>query len=313
MFPKKIITLSAASLLLITSTSIALANSLQREEREPEAATGYVDKKAVHGNQFMVAAANPYASKAGYSILKQGGSAVDAAIAVQLVLSLVEPQSSGIGGGTFMLYWDNKKQKLTSFDGRETAPAAANSELFLDKSGKPLSWRDAVVGGRSVGVPGLMATLKMAHDKYGLLPWATLFEQAIELAEHGFVVSPRLEKLLGMNFNPGIHKLPEINQYFFPNGKSVKAGDVLVNKKLAKVYTSVAKEGIDVFYKGWIAKRIVEKVNHANITPGLLSLQDMAAYRVKERAAVCGPYKEFKICGMAPPSSGGVAVIQILG
>lgn len=312
MISKKLITLSAVSLLLFTSASMANITNQHREVREPEAATGYVDKKAVKGQKYMVVAANPYASKAGFNILAQGGSAVDAAIAVELVLALVEPQSSGIGGGTFMLYWDNKKQKMTTFDGRETAPAAATSELFLDKQGRPLKWIDAVVGGRAVGVPSMMATLKKAHDKYGKLAWPVLFEQAIALAENGFVVSPRLEKLLGMNFNPGIHTLPEINQYFFPNGESVKAGDLLVNKKLAKVFRSVAKDGIEVFYQGWIAEKIVEKVQNSAISPGLLTMKDMAAYQVKEREPVCGRYREYNVCGMAPPSSGGVAVIQIL-
>jgi len=283
-----------------------------REAREPEASTGLAKNKAVHGQKFMVVAANPYASKAGFNILKQGGSAVDAAIAVQLVLGLVEPQSSGIGGGTFLLYWDNDKGELTSFDGRETAPKMATSELFSNGTGQPLKWIDAVVGGRSVGVPGILASFKKAHDLYGKLPWSVLFEQAIELAEHGFVVSPRLEKLLGMDFNPGIHILPEINQYFFPNGQSVKAGSVLVNKKLAKVYRSIASDGVDVFYKGWIAKRIVEKVQHSSIAPGLLTMEDMSAYQVAQRDAVCGLYRQFNICGMAPPSSGGIAVIQTL-
>lgn len=316
---KNLFTLSTAGLLLISNTIFANTTDLKkqvsniREVREPEAATGLMTKKAVYGDQFMVVAANPYASKAGFAVLAQGGSAVDAAIAVQLMLALVEPQSSGIGGGTFMLYWDNKNKKMTTFDGRETAPSAATSELFLDAEGKPLKWIEAVVGGRSVGVPGLMATLKKAHDYYGKLPWADLFKQAIALAEKGFVVSPRLEKLLSMNFNPGIHRLPEINQYFFPNGKSVKAGDVLVNKKLANVYRSIAKEGVDVFYKGWIAEKIVEKVQHAAISPGLLSMNDMANYQVIERAPVCGNYREYNVCGMAPPSSGGIAVIQILG
>mgnify|MGYP002700293748 FL=1 len=312
MISKKLITLSAVSLLLFTSASMANITNQHREVREPEAATGYVDKKAVKGQKYMVVAANPYASKAGFNILAQGGSAVDAAIAVELVLALVEPQSSGIGGGTFMLYWDNKKQKMTTFDGRETAPAAATSELFLDKQGRPLKWLDAVVGGRAVGVPSMMATLKKAHDKYGKLAWPVLFEQAIALAENGFVVSPRLEKLLGMNFNPGIHTLPEINQYFFPNGESVKAGDLLVNKKLAKVFRSVAKDGIEVFYQGWIAEKIVEKVQNSAISPGLLTMKDMAAYQVKEREPVCGRYREYNVCGMAPPSSGGIAVIQML-
>lgn len=310
---KTISTLLAASFLLFTTVAIANSLTAPRELREPEAATGYVEKKAVYGDKYMVASANPYATKAGFAILKQGGSAVDAAIATQLVLSLVEPQSSGIGGGTFMLYWDKSKQQLTTFDGRETAPQLATSELFLDKHGKPLSWINAVVGGRSVGVPGLIATFKKSHEQYGKLPWTTLFEPAIKLAEQGFVVSPRLEKLLSMNFNPGIHKLPEINNYFFPNGVSVKAGDILVNKKLAKVYRSIAKEGIDVFYRGWIAEKIVEKVQNSSISPGLLTMKDMATYQVKERDAVCGSYNTYKVCGMAPPSSGGLAVIQILG
>ncbi|WP_353539691.1 gamma-glutamyltransferase [Colwellia sp. KU-HH00111] len=311
---KTLFTLSSISAILLSSSLLSAyaSTDTKRETREPEAATGITVKKAVHGSKFMVASANPYASEAGLAILAQGGSAVDAAIAVQLVLTLVEPQSSGIGGGTFMLHWDNKNNKMTTFDGRETAPSAASSSLFLDPKGKPLRWRDTVVGGRSVGVPGLLATFKKAHDQYGKLPWSVLFEQAITLAENGFIVSPRLEKLLSMNFNPGIHSLPEINQYFFPNGKSVKAGDVLVNKKLARVYRSIAKKGIDVFYQGWIAKKIVEKVQGASISPGLLSLDDMAAYQAKERQAVCGKYRDYNVCGMAPPSSGGVAVIQIL-
>ena len=314
---KTLFALPLASLLLISNPIFAdtfKTNTVikKRELREPEGATGFVAKKAVHGTKFMVAAANPYASKAGFDILAKGGSAVDAAIAVQLVLTLVEPQSSGIGGGTFMLHWDNKKHNMTTFDGRETAPSAATSELFLDKQGKPLRWIDAVVGGRSVGVPGMLATFKKSHDQYGKLPWATLFEQAITLAENGFVVSPRLEKLLGMNFNPGIHKLPEINQYFFPNGKSVKAGELLVNKKLAKVYRAIAKDGIDVFYQGWIARKIIEAVQNSPISPGLLSMKDLASYQVKERAPVCGNYRQYNVCGMAPPSSGGIAVIQIL-
>ncbi len=287
-------------------------SNVKREVREPEAATGYQAKKAVHGKEFMVVAANPYASQAGFKILEQGGSAVDAAIAMQLVLTLVEPQSSGIGGGAFMLHGDNQRQKMTTFDGRETAPSKATSELFLDEHGKPIKWINAVVGGRSVGVPGVLDAFKKAHDKYGKLPWSALFEQAITLADNGFVVSPRLEKLLSLNFNPGIHQLPEINEYFFPNGKSVKAGNTLINKKLARVYRSIAKDGVDVFYHGWLAKKIVSAVQNSAIAPGLLSMKDMASYQAKERAPVCGPYREFTLCGMAPPSSGGIAVIQIL-
>ncbi|KGJ89856.1 gamma-glutamyltransferase [Colwellia psychrerythraea] len=298
--------------LIITQLLLSPVVEAKREIREPEAATGFNQKKAVHAKQYMVVAANPYASQAGLDMLDKGGSAVDAAIAAQLVLSLVEPQSSGLGGGTFMLHWHNKKQQLTTFDGRETAPQLATSELFLNEQGKPLHWADAVIGGKSVGVPGLLAALSKSHQQFGILPWQTLFQPAIKLAENGFVVSPRLEKLLGMNFNPGIHILPEIKEYFSPNGIGVKAGDTLKNPKLAIALRSIAKEGVEVFYQGWIAKKIVEKVQKSPISPGLLSLEDMKSYQAIERPSVCGPYHQYKVCGMAPPSSGGISVIQIL-
>lgn len=301
--------------LFVFSTSLMVSAGVdkKREDREPEAATGTLVKKTVTANHAMVASANPYASKAGVNILKQGGSAVDAAIAVQLVLTLVEPQSSGIGGGAFMLHWDKKSQQLTTFDGRETAPAAATSDMFLDENGQAIPWIKAVVGGRSIGVPGVLAALKKAHDTHGKLAWSVLFEDAINLAENGFIVSPRLEKLVAMEFNPGISLLPTIKNYFFPNGKAVQAGQVLKNPKLAAVYRSLAKNGIDVFYKGWLAKRVVEAVQNAAIAPGRLTLDDMKNYQAKELPAVCGPYREYQVCGMAPPSSGGIAVIQILG
>jgi len=312
--------MTASSFLLRLSTVILLttqfvatpADAAKREVREPEAATGFNKKQAVSAKEYMVIAANPYASEAGLEMLDKGGSAVDAAIAAQLVLSLVEPQSSGIGGGTFILHWHKKNQQMTTFDGRETAPQAATSELFLDEGGKPLKWIDAVVGGKSVGVPGLIAALEKSHQQFGILPWKTLFQPAIKLAENGFIVSARLEKLLGMNFNPGLHTLPEIKSYFAPNGMMVKAGDNLKNPKLAKVLKSIAKEGAEVFYQGWIAEKIVEKVQHASISPGLLSLDDMKKYQAIERASICGPYHQYKVCGMAPPSSGGISVIQIL-
>lgn len=283
-----------------------------QEVREPEAATGLYKKQAVTGKDFMVAAANPYASKAGYNVLKQGGSAIDAAIAVQLVLTLVEPQSSGIGGGAFMLHWDNKNKKLTSFDGRETAPATATNRLFLDEKGKKIPWIKAVVGGRSVGVPGVLAALYQAHQQYGQLPWAKLFDEAIVLAEQGFIVSPRLARLVAMQYNPGISQLPAIKEYFFPNNQPIKAGDLLINRKLAAVYRSLAKDGIKPFYRGWLAQKIVSAVQNAAIAPGQLSVDDMANYRAKQLNAVCGPYRQYNICGMGPPSSGGIAVIQML-
>jgi gamma-glutamyltranspeptidase/glutathione hydrolase len=305
--------LSAVTLLLAI-TFFSQAEVLKKQEdREPEAATGVVQKQAVTAKEFMIAAANPYASEAGFNILKKGGSAIDAAIAVQLVLTLVEPQSSGIGGGAFILHWDKQNKFLTTFDGRETAPKAATSELFLDENGKAISWIKAVVGGRSVGVPGVLAALKKAHEQYGKLPWSALFVDAIALAEQGFIVSPRLEKLVAMKFNPGISQLPEIKKYFFPNNIAIKAGDRLKNKKLAVVYRSLAKEGLKPFYQGWIASKIVDAVKNSTIAPGKLTLQDMASYQPKQRPAVCGAYRTYNVCGMAPPSSGGVAVIQLLG
>ena len=302
------------SLLFISTSLLAVAEpDIKREDREPEAATGVITKQTVVTEHAMVASANPYASNAGLSILKRGGSAVDAAIAVQLVLTLVEPQSSGIGGGAFMLHWDNKAQHLTTFDGRETAPAAATTDMFLDEDGRAIPWIKAVVGGHAVGVPGVLAGLNKAHEKYGKLPWAVLFEDAIKLAASGFIVSPRLEKLVAMEFNPGITKLPTIKNYFFPNGEPIKAGQLLKNPKLAAVYRSIAKNGIDAFYQGAIAKKIVAAVQQSPIAPGRLTLADMKNYRAKELPAVCGPYRQYQICGMAPPSSGGVAIIQMLG
>ena len=306
---------SLAGFFLITtlSSNYLLATNLPIEDREPEAATGLTQKLSVSGKAFMIAAANPYASQAGFNILKKGGSAVDAAIAVQLVLTLVEPQSSGIGGGTFFLHWHKSKQHLTTFDGRETAPKAATAEMFLDKQGKAIPWIKAVVGGQSVGVPGVLKALKKAHDQFGKLPWQDLFIDAIKLADHGFIVSPRLEKLLTMEFNPGVSQLSESKSYFFPEGTVIKAGSLLKNKKLAKVYQSLAKDGIDAFYHGWIAKKIVAAVQQAVVAPGKLTLEDLANYQAKQSPAICGRYHQFNVCGMGPPSSGGVAVIQTLG
>ena len=309
---KKLSVKSSILLISLLSVNTWAKDPLVREVREPEAATGYEQKQGVIGSEYMVAAANPYASEAGKNILARGGSAIDAAIAVQLVLTLVEPQSSGIGGGAFILHFDGKQKALTTFDGRETAPQSATPDLFIGKDGKPVRWIEAVVGGRSVGVPGVLAALKQAHEQHGKLPWNALFDDAISLADNGFVVSPRLAKLVEMKFNPGITQLPEISNYFFPNGEVIKAGDILVNKALAKVFKSLAKEGTDAFYHGWIARDIVNKVQNAAIEPGRLTLKDMQQYKPIEQPAVCGPYRQFKVCGMAPPGSGGIAVVQML-
>lgn len=296
-----------------TQTHEPNENLRQQEDREPEPATGIEKKAGVLAKKYMVTTANPYASQAGFNVLEKGGSAIDAAIAVQLVLTLVEPQSSGIGGGAFILHWDNENKKITSFDGRETAPAAATSRLFLDENGKAVSWINAVVGGRSVGVPGVLAALKNAHEQHGKLAWNELFVDAIKLAENGFIVSPRLAKLIGLEYNPGVKKLANIKRYFYPNGKAIKAGDLLKNVELANTYKSIASEGVSVFYEGWIAENIVNAVQYSDIAPGKLTLQDMKSYVPNEVTPVCGEYRTYNVCGMAPPSSGGVAVVQMLG
>lgn len=307
-FPK-ILALSAS---LILIPSLAHSATTPREAREPEAATGHEIKQQVVGSKYMVAAANPYAVKAGQKVLAQGGSAIDAAIATQLVLTLVEPQSSGIGGGTFMMYFDNKTQKLTSFDGRETAPENADETLFLDKHGEAVRWIDAVVGGRSVGVPGILHAFANAHKQYGKLSWAELFVPAIELAEKGFVVSPRLHALLTKQINPGVTKLDVIRDYFFVDGKPLPVGTLKKNQPLAELYKDIARNGIDAFYKGKNAQQMVAAVQHSKVAPGTLTLNDLANYQSVQRDAVCASYHDYKVCSMAPPSSGGVAVIQIL-
>ena len=309
---KKIITYLFAATLPLSVVAQDVAQKTKREDREPEAATGFHFKKAAIGNKFMVAAANPYAVKAGQAILAKGGSAIDAAIAVQAVLTLVEPQSSGIGGGAFIMHYDKKMDHLTTFDGRETAPSKANSELFLDKNGNVVRWIDAVVGGRSVGVPGVLAALAKAHITKGNLPWSMLFEDAISLAENGFTVSPRLEMLLSKKFNPGVHKTPVTKDYFFPNGQVIKSGSNKKNPELAQFYKKLAKEGVIAFYSGINANKIATTVQNSKVAPGLLTVQDIKQYQAKERKAVCAPYHEYKVCSMGPPSSGGVALLQIL-
>lgn len=308
----KLNSLFIASLCAVSLPSLA-QQFTQIETREPEAATGITHKQVVTGNKYMVAAANPYASRAGQRILEQGGSAIDAAIATELVLTLVEPQSSGIGGGTFMMYYNKENNKVTSFDGRETAPANADETLFLNKHGKAVKWIEAVVGGRSVGVPGILHAFAMAHKKYGSLPWNDLFKPAIELAEQGFVVSPRLHGLLARQLNPGLMSMPVINEYFYPNGKLIEVGSVKKNQPLADLYKDIANKGIDAFYKGENAKKMVNAVQHSKVAPGKLSIQDLADYKSKERDAVCIQYRVYNVCSMAPPSSGGVAVLQMLG
>lgn len=298
--------------LALSSCFIFGANAKQaREVGEPEAATGYVEKQAFEAKDYMVVAANPYASWAGKNILEKGGSAIDAAVAVQSMLSLVEPQSSGIGGGAFILYWDNKNKVLHTFDGRETAPKAVNSHWFI-QGNKPMRWIDAVVGGKSVGVPGAVKALEMAQKEFGKLPWNTLFDDTIKTAEDGFKVSPRLAKLVALDYHPGLKTFPASSTYFFPAGLPLKEGTVKKNKKLAKTLKGIAEKGSDYLLKGEVAEKIVKAVNSAEINPGQMTLEDLASYEPVKREPVCGLYHDKRICGMAPPSSGGVNVYQIL-
>ena len=234
----------------------------------------------------MIAAANPYAAQAGLEMLRKGGSAIDAAIAAQMVLTLVEPESSGIGGGAFMMVYDPKTKKVTSFDGRETAPASASPTMFLDANGQPRGHGEAIPGGLSVGVPGLIAMLEMAHKKYGSLPWATLFEPAIKLAENGVPMTKKLANLL--KAYPQVATMPDIKRYFTkPDGSMMKAGDTLKNPELATTFRAIAKGGAKAFYTGPIAEAIVDKVQHAPVQQGGMTLKDLASYRAVERKPVC--------------------------
>jgi gamma-glutamyltranspeptidase/glutathione hydrolase len=282
--------------------------------RQPEAASGFRAKPGWATTKFAVAAANPLAADAGYRILQAGGSAVDAAVAVQMVLSLVEPQSSGIGGGSFLLHWNG--HAVEAFDGRETAPMADDERLFLAADGKPMRFRQAVVGGRAVGVPGTVKMLEMAHGQYGKLPWATLFAPAIRLAEQGFPVSPRLHALL--KSESFLQQDPAARAVFFQaDGQPLAVGSTLRNPALAQVLRRIAAEGAPALYQGDIAQAIVDKVRQHPTNPGKLSLSDLANYAPKKRAAICQDYRarshDYRICGFPPPSSGAIAISQILG
>ena len=289
--------------------TIAQARSPSPPEANPEAATGVTETALVRSKRWMAAAANPLATQAGEQVLREGGSAVDAAIAMQLVLALVEPQSSGLGGGAFLLTYDAAKARVQSYDGRETAPAAADANRFLS-DGKALAFNAAVNSGKSVGTPGLLRMLELAHRRHGRLAWSRLFKPAIELAEQGFPVSPRLHAQIAGNRD--LFAQLSARDYFYPAGEPAPIGYVLKNPQLADVLRRVASQGVDVFYQGEIAQAIVDAV-HAHTQAGDLSLDDLKNYRAKERAPVCSNYKQLRLCGMGPPSSGGIAVLQMLG
>ncbi|NWE38780.1 gamma-glutamyltransferase [Pseudomonas yamanorum] len=298
--------------LITTALTLAACHSATAPELPPapELGSGYrTDMSTRHAERHMAAAANPLAAEAGREILRKGGSAIDAAIAMQAVLTLVEPQSSGIGGGAFIMLWDGKK--VQAYDGRETAPAGATERLFLNADGTPMSFPQAQIGGRSVATPGVLRALEMAHKKTGHLQWATLFEPAIRLAEQGFPISARLHSLIVADRY--MSRSPEMTAYFLNADGSPKAtGTLLKNPALANVFKRIAKEGPDALYYGPIAEEIARKVQ-GNSNAGSLTLTDLKGYSAVERAPLCTDYKRWKVCGMPPPSSGGIAIAQILG
>ena len=282
---------------------------------QPEGSSGYTEKPGWATKSFAVAAANPLATDAGYQVLKAGGSAVDAAIAVQMVLTLVEPQSSGIGGGAFLLHAQG--EKVEAYDGREVAPSAATENLFIGKDGKPMPFIEGVVGGRSVGVPGAVRMLELAHKEHGKLPWAQLFEPAISLAENGFKVSARLNTLLSNEKYLADNDATARAYFFDKDGKPLPVSHVLKNPELAKVLRDIAKNGSKALLEGEVAQAIVDKVNNHPTNPGKMSLADLANYQPKKREAFCTDYqiasRMYRMCGFPPPSSGAIAVAQILG
>ncbi len=278
---------------------------------QPEMGTGYTEKPGWATEEFAVAAANPLATDAGYQIIRAGGSAVDAAIAVQMVLTLVEPQSSGIGGGAFLLNWDG--EQVHAYNGRETAPAAADENHFLDENGEPLPFRDAVRSGLSVGVPGTIAMLKFAHERHGVLPWEDLFEPAITLAEEGFRVSPRLHGLLEGETALRNDDIAAA-LYYDENGDARPVGYVLQNPALAEIFRQVAREGNDAFYTGAVAESMVERIR-AHERPGNMTVEDINNYPNQDFTveAMCNNWKSYRLCGFPPPSSGHIAILQTLG
>ena len=294
----------AAGVVLVLSTTSVAASAAEPAE----------------ARRHMVSAANPHASEAGLEILRVGGSAVDAAIAMQLVLGLVEPQSSGIGGGGFLLHYRASDSLVEAYDGRETAPAGLDPRLFLNDDGQPMSFFEAALGGATVGVPGVFRLLEAAHAKHGALDWARLFEPAIRLAEDGFAISPRLYFLLDRRAkffarsDFPVDRLGAARDYFFTaDGAAKPVGTLLKNPAYAATLRAVAEGGADAFYSGPLAEAMVAAVRTNRLRPGTLSLDDLAGFRILERAPLCGQYRDHRLCSMGPPSSGGTTMLAILG
>ena len=295
---------------LLALNGLFLDTSNAGEDIPPELSSDFTGDKFAHGKRFMAVTANPLATEAAYQILKKGGSAVDAAIAAQLVLGLVEPQSSGIGGGAFMLSWAAQQKALKYYDGREVTPKKVDEDQFLRASGEPRSFMDAAVGGKSVGVPGLLRMLELAHRNEGKLPWPDLFESAITLAEDGFLISPRLHMLLSKT--PQITARVDLTSYFFSSAEEpYPVGHRLHNPAYARTLKVIAEKGADAFYTAEMASAIVDAVSNDS-EAGSLSMSDMANYRAKVGVALCLDYREYKVCGPGPPA-GGMTVLQILG
>jgi len=277
----------------------------------PEAASGRIAKKLAVAHKHMVVAAHPLAAEAGRAILNAGGNALDAAIAVQLVLNVVEPQSSGIGGGGFLLYYDAKNKTIAAWDGRETAPAAATPERFLAADGRPLRFMDAVASGLSVGVPGLLAMLEAAHREHGRMGWQALFSPALRIADDGFVITPRLATLIAAD--RALRAGEQARETFYrEDGSPKQAGEKLHNRDLGRTLRRISREGSQAFYEGEIAANIVAAVRGA-ARPGDLTEADLAAYKPVRREALCTSYRAQRICGMPPPSSGAATIAMMLG
>lgn len=297
--------------LMLATALLGVSHAMAQAQLQPEETTAIAERVSVTAQDYMVASAHPLATEAGYAVLEAGGSAADAAVAVQTVLALVEPQSSGLGGGAFLLYWDSALGELTTYDARETAPIAADGDYWLGADGAPMAFMDAVVGGRSVGVPGTPLLLEAIHNAHGRLPWADLIAPAITLAEDGFTVSQRLaDAVAGAQ---GLDTFVAASDYFFnDDGSPIAEGSLLTNAEFARTLRLFADKGAEPFYTGQIARDIVAAVR-TNINPGILTLEDFEHYEVIERVPVCIDYRGYEVCGMGPPSSGALTVGQILG
>lgn len=306
MSPKRI-KLALSGLLLVPVYSFGF--SYETPSITPEVGSGYEEKPGWEAESFAVAAANPLATDAGYQVLANGGNAIDAAIAVQMVLTLVEPQSSGIGGGAFLMFYDGSN--VQAYDGRETAPGAVTGELFME-NGEPLPFADAVASGLSVGVPGTVRMLEQAHKEHGQLAWEALFEPAITLAEEGFAVSQRLHTSLANDEALRSDPLAE-NFYYQPNGEPLAVGDTLKNPALASILRQIATNGSAAFYEGDIAEDLVNRVQNHPVRPGSMTLEDVSGYQTIEREPLCTPWQQWEVCGFPPPSSGHITIMQILG